>query len=309
MKLQAFILLTGLFVIGAMASLRAATPQSPIRLWPNGAPNETGSFGPEHDTQTSADKLVGGKTVEKITDVTVPTITFYPAPAGNSGATVVVFPGGGYRILAMDLEGTEVCQWLNSVGVNAVLLKYRVPMRPGLSRYAPPLQDAQRALGIVRSHATNWHINPNRIGVLGFSAGGHLAAVISNNYEKRTYQQVDLADTASCRPDFALLIYPAYLTEGDHGTQLAPELPVRAKTPPTFLVQTEDDPVHVENSLVYYRALKDAHVPAEMHIYSEGHHGYGLRPTAFPVTRWSTLAREWLHMIGMIGNTDSTKEQ
>lgn len=303
MKLQTFVtLLAGLFVF-AIASLRAANTQAPIRLWPNGAPNEAGSFRPEHDTQTAEDKLVGGKTVAKITDVTVPTITFYPASAGNSGATVVVFPGGGYRILAMDLEGTEVCRWLNSMGVNAVLLKYRVPMRPGSSRYASPLQDAQRALGIVRSHAADWHINPKRIGVLGFSAGGHLAAVISNNYKKRTYQPVDLADNFSCRPDFALLIYPAYLTEGDHGTQLAPELPVTAKTPPTFLIQTEDDPVHVENSLVYYRALKDAHVPTEMHIYSEGHHGYGLRPAAFPVTHWPTLAQEWLHTIGMLGSS------
>lgn len=305
MKLQTCVtLLAGVFVFGAMVSLHAANAHDPIRLWPNGAPNETGSFGPEHDTQKPTDSLVGGKTVAKITDVTVPTITFYPAPAGNSGATVVVFPGGGYRILAMDLEGTEVCQWLNSIGVNAVLLKYRVPMRPGLPRYAAPLQDAQRALGIVRSHAEDWHINPNRIGVLGFSAGGHLAAAVSNNYGKRTYSQVDVTDNTTCRPDFALLIYPAYLTEGDHLTQLASDLPVTAKTPPTFLIQTEDDPVHVENSLVYYRALKDAHVPAEMHIYSEGHHGYGLRPTAFPVTHWPTLAHEWLHTIGMIGSKD-----
>ena len=305
MKLQTCVtLLAGVFVFGAMVSLHAANAHDPIRLWPNGAPNETGSFGPEHDTQKPTDSLVGGKTVAKITDVTVPTITFYPAPAGNGGATVVVFPGGGYRILAMDLEGTEVCQWLNSIGVNAVLLKYRVPMRPGLPRYAAPLQDAQRALGIVRSHAEDWHINPNRIGVLGFSAGGHLAAAISNNYGKRTYKQVDVNDNTSCRPDFALLIYPAYLTGGDHLTQLAPDLPVTAKTPPTFLIQTEDDPVHVENSLVYYRALKDAHVPAEMHIYSEGHHGYGLRPTAFPVTHWPTLAQEWLHTIGVLGSKD-----
>ena len=307
MKLQTCVtLLAGLFVLGAMVSLHAGNARDPIRLWPAGAPNETGSFGPEHDTQKPTDNLVGGKTVAKITDVTVPTVTFYPAPAGNSEATVVVFPGGGYRILAMDLEGTEVCQWLNSIGVNAVLLKYRVPMRPGLPRYAAPLQDAQRALGIIRSHAEDWHINPNRIGVLGFSAGGHLAAAISNNYGKRTYKQVDLADNTSCRPDFALLIYPAYLTEGDHLTQLAPDLPVTSKTPPTFLIQTEDDPVHVENSLVYYRALKDARVPAEMHIYSEGHHGYGLRPTAFPVTHWPRLAQEWLHTIGMI---DSKKRQ
>lgn len=284
------------------APLQAATPQEPIRIWPNVAPDETGTFGPEHDTQKTTDTLVGGKTVAKITNVTVPTITFFPAPAGNNGTTVVVFPGGGYRILAMDLEGTEVCQWLNSIGINAVLLKYRVPVRPGLPRYAPPLQDAQRALGIVRSHASDWHLNANRIGVLGFSAGGHLAAVLSNNYEKRTYKQVDPADNVSCRPDFAVLIYPAYLTANNEGKQLAPELPVNSQTPRTFLIQTEDDPVHVENSLVYYRALKDAKVPAEMHIYAQGHHGYGLRPTEFPVTHWPTLAETWFHTIGVLAN-------
>jgi acetyl esterase/lipase len=272
-----------------------ADVSAPILIWPHGAPDETGTFGPEHDTAKPTDDLVGGKPVAKITNVTAPAITFYPAPADkNSHATVVVFPGGGYRILAMDLEGMEVCRWLNSIGINAVLLKYRVPQRPGLSRYAGPLQDAQRTLGVVRSHANDWHVDPDRIGVLGFSAGGHLAAAVSNNYETRTYKAVDPLDSVSCRPDFAILIYPAYLTANDEGRQLSPELPVTARTPPTFLVQTEDDPVHVENSLVYYRALKDAKVPAELHIYSKGRHGYGLRPTALPVTHWPTLAEEWL---------------
>ncbi|HEY1215809.1 MAG TPA: alpha/beta hydrolase, partial [Bryobacteraceae bacterium] len=274
---------------------------APILIWPHGAPDETGTFGPEHDTAKPTDDLVGGKPVAKITDVTAPAIMFYPAPADkNSQATVVVFPGGGYRILAVDLEGTEVCLWLNSVGVNAVLLKYRVPQRPGLSRYAAPLQDAQRTLGVVRSHASEWHLDPNRVGVLGFSAGGHLAAALSNNYETRTYKAPDPVHSVSCRPDFANLIYPAYLTANDEGRQLSPELPVSARTPPTFLVQTEDDPVHVENSLVYYRALKDAKVPAELHIYSKGRHGYGLRPTALPVTHWSPLAEEWLRSSGIL---------
>ncbi|HSU30117.1 MAG TPA: alpha/beta hydrolase [Bryobacteraceae bacterium] len=278
-----------------------ADASAPILIWPHGAPDETGTFGPEHDTAKPTDDLVGGKPVAKITDVTAPAITFYPAPAEkNSHTTVVVFPGGGYRILAMDLEGTEVCHWLNSIGLNAVLLKYRVPQRPGLPRYAAPLQDAQRSLGIVRSHANEWHLDPNRIGVLGFSAGGHLAAALSNDYEKRTYKPVDDVDSVSCRPDFVILIYPAYLTANDEGRQLSPELPVSARTPPTFLVQTEDDPVHVENSLVYYRALKDANVPAELHIYSKGRHGYGQRPTTLPVTHWPTLVQEWLHSSGIL---------
>jgi acetyl esterase/lipase len=280
---------------------QSADVSAPILIWPHGAPDENGTFGPEHDAAKPTDDLVGGRPVAKITDVTAPAITFYPAPADkNSHATVVVFPGGGYRILAMDLEGTEVCQWLNSIGVNAVLLKYRVPQRPGLPRYAAPLQDAQRTIGMVRSHANEWRLDPNRIGVLGFSAGGHLAAALSNNYETRTYKQVDPMDTVSCRPDFAILIYPAYLTTNDEGRQLSPELPVNARTPPTFLVQTEDDPVHVENSLVYYRALKDAKVPAELHIYSKGRHGYGLRPTVLPITNWPALAEEWLRSSGIL---------
>jgi acetyl esterase/lipase len=296
-----FALSSCLLVLSVSPSLQGAESGTPIPLWPHGAPDESGTFGPEHDTAKPTDAPVGGKPVAKITDVTAPTITLYPAPADkNSHTTVIVFPGGGYRIIALDLEGTEVCQWLNSIGINAVLLKYRVPQRPGLPPYAAPLQDAQRALGIVRSRASDWHLNPARIGVLGFSAGGHLAAALSNNFETRTYKAIDPADTVSCRPDFAMLIYPAYLTADDEGKKLAPELPVSGSTPQTFLVQTEDDPVHVENSLVYYRALKDANVPAEMHIYSQGRHGYGLRPTALPVTHWPTLARQWLHSIAVL---------
>lgn len=302
MTLRTLFALSSLLLLLSMALVsKTADVSAPILIWPHGAPDETGTFGAEHDTAKPTDDLVGGKPVAKITDVTAPAITFFPAPADrNSHATVVVFPGGGYRILAMDLEGTEVCRWLNSIGINAVLLKYRVPQLPGLPRYAAPLQDAQRTLGIVRSHSNDWHLDPHHIGVLGFSAGGHLAAALSNNYESRTYKSVDLADGVSCRPDFAILIYPAYLTANDEGRQLSPELPVSARTPPTFLVQTEDDPVHVENSLVYYRALKDAKVPAELHIYSKGRHGYGLRPTALPVTHWPALAEEWLHSCGIL---------
>jgi acetyl esterase/lipase len=209
-----------------------------------------------------------------------------------------VFPGGAYRILAFDLEGTEVCSWLNSIGLNAALLKYRVPEPPGVSRYAAPLQDAQRAVGLVRSHAAAWHIDPKRIGVLGFSAGGHLAALLSNDYQTRSYSLFDDADRASCRPDFVILIYPAYLTQEDR-TSVAPELKLSSQTPPTFLVQTEDDPVHVENSLVYYRALKEAKVPAEMHLFSSGGHGYGLRPSPEAVSGWPALAEAWLRARGL----------
>jgi acetyl esterase/lipase len=283
----------------------AETAGVPIPLWPAGLPALAGgpvkfSPGPEQDMTTSKDNLVAGKAVIRTGNVTEPSVTFYPAPLqSNTGATVVVFPGGGYRILAADLEGTEVCSWLNSIGVNAALVKYRVPEPPGVPRYAAPLQDAQRAVGMVRSYVSEWHIDPKRIGVLGFSAGGHVAALLSNDYQTRSYAFFDNADKASCRPDFAILIYPAYLT-GDDGTTLAPELKVSAQTPPTFLVQTEDDPVHVENSLVYYRALKNAKVPAEMHLFSTGGHGYGLRPSPEAVTGWPALAEAWLRSRGLL---------
>jgi acetyl esterase/lipase len=157
----------------------------------------------------------------------------------------------------------------------------------------------------VRYHAPEWHVNPERIGVLGFSAGGHLAATLSNNFEKRTYAPVDEADRTSCRPDFSILIYPAYLTENEQGEKLAPELAVGAKTPPAFLVQTEDDPVKVENSLIYYAAMKRAGIPAEMHIYSKGGHGYGLRESSADVTRWPRLATEWLRSMGLLSRAKS----
>jgi acetyl esterase/lipase len=294
-------LLTRFLLIGMATALATVAADKPIPLWPNGVPKSPEQAAPikpgaEHDATTAKDNAVAGKKVIRLTDVTDPTLTFYPAhSAKNLGATVVVFPGGGYRILALDLEGTEVCEWLNTAGINAVLVKYRVPEHAGVQpRYAAPLQDAQRAVGIVRANAAKWHIDPKRIGVLGFSAGGHLAALVSNSYSTRTYAAVDPADSVSCRPDFTILIYPAYLTtENDLGV-LAQEFTVTDQTPPTFLLQTEDDPIHVENSLTYYRSLIAWKVPAEMHLYSTGGHGYGLRSTSEPVTQWSKLAEVWL---------------
>jgi acetyl esterase/lipase len=282
-----------------MAAL-AAGASEPMALWPNGAPGEKGDIGAERDMTKPSDNLVAGKAVARIGNVTVPTLTVYsPAPEKDTGAAVVVCPGGGYSILALDLEGTEVCQWLNSAGVTGVLLKYRVPARKGLERYAAPLQDAQRALGLVRYHAAEWHIDPKRIGILGFSAGGHLAAVASTRYDTRTYESVDQADQVSCRPDFTILIYPAYLVR-QTGPELAPELNVTSNTPPAFLVQTEDDGVHVENCLYYYLALKNAHVPAEMHLFANGGHGYGLRESGKAVTSWPKRAEEWMRARGIL---------
>jgi acetyl esterase/lipase len=278
----------------------AAAPET-IALWPKGAPGEKGDIGPEADTTKPTDRMVAGKRVVRIGNVSNPTMTIYrPAKGKDTGASVLVFPGGGYNILAIDIEGTEVCEWLNSIGVTGVLVKYRVPARKGGPRYQAPLQDAQRAVGMVRSHASAWGLNPKRIGVLGFSAGGHLAAAVSNNHEKRTYDLVDEADRVSCRPDFAVIIYPGYLAVKEQGDKLPPELNITSYTPPSFLVQTEDDQVRVENSLTYYLGLKNAKVPAELHLYSTGGHGYGLRPTEQAVTTWPKRAEEWMRGLGVI---------
>lgn len=285
----------------ALLSAVVCVAADPVLLWPNGAPGEPGNIGPEKDTTTAKDALIAGRRVIRLGNVTNPDITLYrPAKGKDTGAAVLVFPGGGYSILAMDLEGTEVCEWLQSIGVTGVLLKYRVPVRPGQPRWAAPLQDAQRALGIVRSRAAEWGIDPKRIGVLGFSAGAHLAAALSTNYEKRTYPRVDGADAVICRPDFTIVIYPGYLVMKDDGDKVSPELKITANTPPTFLVQAEDDPVRVENSLGYYMALKQAKVPVEMHLYPVGGHGYGLRRTEKTVTTWPDRAEEWLRSIGAI---------
>ncbi len=242
---------------------------------------------------------VAGCPVLRISNVSEPTLTFYPAPAGNnSGATIIVNPGGGYNILAYNLEGTEICKRFNSHGVNCVLVKYRVPLREGLEKHTAPLQDLQRALAYTRSHAAEWNIDADKIGVMGFSAGAHLAAVASTNYEERTYPPVDASDNTSLRPDFCILIYPAYL-DGKNFT-VSPELKVNAQTPPTIMVQTQDDERLLNSSIFYYYALKEAKVPVAMHLYPSGGHGYGLRNTGDLVNEWPYRVLSWLRDIGMI---------
>src|SRR5581483_9271100 len=184
--------------------------------------------------------------------------------------------------------------------VTGVLLKYRVPARRGTPRQIAPLQDAQRTIRLVRSQAAAWAVDPARIGALGFSAGAHLAAALSTNFEKQTYEPQDEADKLSSRPDFAAIIYPGLLTENNDGQHLASDMTVTADTPPTFLLQAEDDGVKVENSLLYYAALKQAKVPVEMHLFARGGHGYGLRRTELPITAWPGLAEKWMHTIGAI---------
>jgi acetyl esterase/lipase len=280
------------------AGLFAQKPALP--LWPNGAPGAPANLPAEADTTTAKDGLIAGKPVIRLGNVASPTLTIYEARQNKSGAAVVVFPGGGYRILAMDLEGTEVCDWLTGAGVTCALVKYRVPNTGPYPKSSAALQDAQRAVGIVRSRAAEWHIDPNRIGVLGFSAGAHLAAAVSTHFDKRLYDGIDAADRASCRPDFAVIVYPGYLAIAEKNFAANEDIPVTAQTPPAFIVQAEDDPVHVENAVAYFTALKHAKVPAELHIYAAGGHGYGLRRTDLPVTTWPASVLTWMHTIQIV---------
>lgn len=284
----------------AQETKTAVPAAEPIPLWPDIAPGDKGDLGEEKDTTKHDSKSDPKKEVIRLGNVSKPTITiFQPAPDKATGAAVIVCPGGGYNILAYDLEGTEVCEWLNSIGVTGILLKYRVPGRGG-ERYTASLQDAQRAMGIVRSRAKDWKLDPKRIGILGFSAGGHLSAAASTNFETRTYPPVDEADKVSCRPDFTILIYPAYLIVKNDVTQLAPEIKVNANTPPAFIVMTQDDPVKVENAYGYGLALKNAKVEAELHLYPTGGHGYGLRPSPKAVSGWPQPAADWLKTQGWL---------
>ena len=282
-----------------------------VPIWPQKIPDAQPLAEPETAT-TATNFLIGGKSVTMVDDVSQPTMTVYSPNGKNTGVAIVVFPGGGYNELAIDLEGSEVCDWLMAHGMTGVLLKYRVPgsgpyfdkktHRHFEVKARTALEDAQRTMGLVRLHAAEWHINPHKIGVLGFSAGGHLVADISTHFQKRVYPVIDAADKESCRPDFGVPIYPGHMLENTtNDFELNPKVPVTSNTPPMFIVQNEDDPVdEVQNSLVYYMALKNAKVPVEMHLYAQGGHAFGLRRTKLPVTRWPELMETWLGTMGMI---------
>jgi acetyl esterase/lipase len=281
-----------------------------VPLWPGAVPDAQPVNGPE-SIAVHTGHLIAGKPWTTVQNVSRPTLTVFPPKATNTGAAVIVFPGGGYQELASDLEGTEVCEWLAAHGITGVLLKYRVPnsghhwdsqlKRHVLPKAETALEDAQRTVGLVRYHAAEWKIDPHRIGVLGFSAGGHMVAAISTHWETRLYPAVDAADNQSCRPDFAVALYPGHLwswTPKDNPNfDLNPDIAshVSSQTPPTFLVQAQDDRVDdVNDSLVYYIALKKAKVPVEMHLFAQGGHAFGLRHTEAPITDWPQLFEIWL---------------
>jgi acetyl esterase/lipase len=288
------VVLIGLLGLGG-SSAGAAEPNETIVLWPNGAPHEAKDFPAE-----STEPAKPGDSTIRVTNVSSPTLAVYrPAKEIACGAAVVICPGGGYGKLAYNKEGTEVAEWLNTIGVTGIVLKYRVPARKDRARHDAPLEDAQRAVGYVRHHASKWGLDPQRIGILGFSAGGHLAATTSNTYDNRTYEPIDEADNTSCKPDFSVLIYPAYLID-KKTNEVSPELPVTKDTPPTFIAMSEDDGVGVEGPLFYYLALKQNKVPAEMHLYPTGGHGYGLRPSEHLVSTWPARVADWMKSRGLL---------
>lgn len=311
--MRAVLLVVLAFAAGApgLAAGQVAWQPSPghtqIPIWPGIVLDAQPVRGPEVSgtvvDAAGSPKLVGGRPWIYVDKVSQPTMTVYSPVGSNTGAAVVVFPGGGYNVLAIDLEGTEVCDWLISKGITCVLLKYRVPCaKTGPYRDCrTALADAQRTVGLVRSQAAQLHIDPEKIGVLGFSAGGHMVAALSTHFEKRLYPPVDAADSVSCRPDFAIALYPGHLAVPGKGFALNPDIRVTSQTPPTFLLQADDDPVDpVENSLVYHAALRKAGVPVEMHLYARGGHAFGLRRSEFPITGWPQLVEGWLRTIGML---------
>ncbi len=295
-----------IFVCGNLSAQTNVWQPSPghtqLPIWPGAAPDPQPVPGPEYVTNVTSPS---GMSWLAVCNVSRPTMTVYSPIGKNTGVAVLVFPGGGYNCLAIDLEGTEVCDWLTSNGITAVLLKYRVPTpkREPYRTSRMALEDAQRTMGLVRHRAAEWQIDPHKIGVIGFSAGGHLVAATSTHFDQRSYPALDAADQESCRPDFAIACYPGHLwDDGEHGDDLKlnPNVPVTHHTPPTFLVQAEDDHVDgVEQSLVYYLGLKQAGIPVEMHLYAQGGHGFGLRRTKYPIAGWPQLAETWLGTIGM----------
>lgn len=282
----------------ASPSVRADAPMV-LTLWPDKPPGETTTIGEEK----YQDARPGEKPVKRLTNVSKPTLTlFRPAKEKDTGAAVIIAPGGAYSILAWDLEGEEVAQWLNSIGVTGIILKYRVPRRPDQPRDTPPIgpqQDAQRAVSLLRSKAKDWGIDPNRIGMLGFSAGGHLTAATATGFSKRTYEPLDDIDRVSCRPDFVVLIYPAYLVTKDN-SELDPSIRVSREDPPMFFAHAADDGVKAENSIRMVLALRRVGVPAELHLYTKGGHGFGLRPSEHACCTWPQRCEEWLKAQGML---------
>jgi len=278
-----------------------------VEVWPGQPPDDTAQAGTE---RVRLSQKLDRKHVEVteqtrlITDVTKPTLTIcHPAKEKDTGTAILICPGGGYWDLFWQLEGEEVADWLNSIGVTGIILKYRVPRHSDEPKDLParrPLQDAQRAVSLIRSKAKGWGIDPQRIGIVGFSAGGHLAIATATSFENRTYPPMDDIDNVSCRPDFAISVYPGYLKVKDKD-ELAPSLRIPAGTPPVFLAHGGADIISPpENSVLMYLALRKAGIPAELHVYALAAHDFGVRPSDQPCSTWTESCAAWLRHQGFL---------
>jgi acetyl esterase/lipase len=278
-----------------VAALRADPLAAPVRLWPGTAPGERGAIAAEEAKTNAAGK------VTSLTNVSEPTLTIYPAAGKSTGVGIVVAPGGGYRNLAWDHEGDQLGRWFSEHGIAAFVLKYRVPRREHDPDDKLPLMDAQRAMGLVRAHAKEWGVQPQKLGFLGFSAGGHLTAHLSNNFDRRAYDPVDAADQQSCKPDFAVLIYPGGLIRRESTSgELRAGVQPGSQTPPSFVVVASDDKGSFESSVRYFAAAREAGVKSELHVYTAGGHGFGIRPQAGKASSWTERCLEWLQTIGVL---------
>jgi acetyl esterase/lipase len=289
-----------LIVVLTIASASSAGEPQTLDLWPNKPPGESKELPPEADQTKPTDKLIAGRRIIKLGNVSTPQLAVYrPAPQIDTNTAVVICPGGGHHILAYDLEGTEVAEWLNRIGVTGIVLKYRVPFRDPAKRWLAAVQDGQRAMSLVRSRANDWQLDSKRIGMLGFSAGGELAALVSL-YGQRQYEPADSIDEISFRPDFSILIYPGGLLDQEK-LVLRDHIKVSKECPPTFFVHAFDDNVSVLNTLLLASELKKAGVPAEVHAFAAGGHGYGLRRVeGQPVTEWPKACEAWMKSMRFI---------
>jgi acetyl esterase/lipase len=285
---------SALICLSACLPALAADQPLVVDVWPGKpADDDAAKIGTEKFIE-----LKQAPNVKWLTNVTKPTLTIYrPAQGKDTGAAVLICPGGGYHNLAWDLEGEEVARWLNSLGVTGIILKYRCPRRPGDVKGEPapgPLKDAQRAVSLVRSRATEWAIDPKRIGMIGFSAGGHLVGSTATNFGKRSYEPIDDIDKISCRPDFGIMAYSGYFKPKGRD-ELSPTVATPPDTPPLFFVHASDDPVsEVENSVAFYLALKRARIDAELHVYASGGHGFGVRRNDGPCAGWTQTCADWM---------------
>jgi len=287
--------------------LVAANQPIVVPIWPGKVPGDLGISGEEKFIQLQvAGKpyQVAGKSTKWLTNVTKPALTVYPPPQDkNTGLAMLICPGGGYHNLGWDVEGEEVAEWLNSVGMTGIILKYRCPRRPGDVKGEPPLGpliDAQRAMSLLRSNAKQWQIDPAKIGMIGFSAGGHLVGATATNFHKRAYQPIDDIDKISCRPDFAIMLYSGYFKLKDKD-ELSPTIGLPAGIPPLFLVHATDDPIsEVDNTIKMYLAMKHVGASAEMHIYSSGGHGFAVRKVDQLCATWTDRCLEWLRTQGFL---------